>query len=374
MPLRSWLVFLAVVLSLLGMIHGFIGLHLWPLLSEGTARPAMVVAFLFLGMAYVAGRALENHFPTPATILLHIGSWWLGFMAYLFLGCVLVDVLLLIHLVVPFLPVDLIRSGQWYFTSLAIVILPSLALGHLNVQFPQTRRVSLPSLLRLPLRLAVASDLHLCSLVSAGRLDRIVDQINGLQPDLILLPGDIVDEDLSQTPRGERFQKSLQKLKAPFGVFAVTGNHEWISGADAAVDWLESCGITVLRDQAVDVGPCVVAGREDAAGPRFGAGPGIPLTDILRGLDHSKPLIVLDHQPVRINEAAESGANLLLCGHTHHGQLWPFQWITQRLFPVSHGHRAFGQTHVYVSCGAGAWGPQVRTSSRSEVVLIEPAG
>ena len=374
MPLRSWLVFLAVVLSLLGMIHGFIGLHLWPLLPEGMARPTIVAAFFFLGIAYVVGRALENPFPTPATVLLHIGSWWLGFMAYLFLGCVLADVLLLIHLVVPFLPVDLIRCGQWYFTSLAIIILATLALGHLNVQFPQTRRVSLPSPVRLPLRLAVASDIHLCSLVSPGRLSRIVDQINALQPDLILLPGDIVDEDLSQTHRGAGFQKSLRELKAPFGVFAVTGNHEWISGVDAAVNWLESCGITVLRDQAVDLGPCIAAGREDAAGPRFGAGPGIPLSDILRGVDCSKPLIVLDHQPVRIKEAAESGADLLLCGHTHHGQLWPFQWITQRLFPVSHGHRTFGNTLVYVSCGAGAWGPQVRTSSRSEIVLIKPAG
>jgi uncharacterized protein len=374
MPLRSWLVFLAVVLSLLGMIHGFIGLHLWPLLPEGMARPGTVVAFFFLGLAYVVGRALENHFPAPATVLLHIGSWWLGFMAYLFLGCVFVDGILLIHWAVPFLPLDLVRAGQWYFSLLAVVILAALALGHLNVQFPQTRRVSLPSPVRLPLRLAVASDLHLCSLVSPGRLARIVDQINALKPDLILLPGDLVDEDFSRSPRGARFQESLQQLKAPLGVFAVTGNHEWISGADAAVDWLESCGITVLRDRAVDLGPCVVAGREDAAGPRFGAGPGIPLADILRGVDRAKPLIVLDHQPVRIKETAESGADLLLCGHTHHGQLWPFQWITRRLFPVSHGLRTFGHTHVYVSCGAGAWGPQVRTSSRSEVVLIEPAG
>jgi predicted MPP superfamily phosphohydrolase len=156
----------------------------------------------------------------------------------------------------------------------------------------------------------------------------------------------------------------------------VTGNHEWITGADAAVAWMESCGITVLRDRAVDLGPCVVAGREDVARPRFGGTKGMPLGAILRRMDGTKPLIVLDHQPIRLREAAEAGAALVLCGHTHHGQFWPFQWITQRLFEVSWGHKKIGDTDVVVSCGAGAWGPQIRTNSRSEVACVEliPAG
>ncbi|MDX6767329.1 MAG: metallophosphoesterase [Candidatus Methylacidiphilales bacterium] len=381
MSLSSWLTFLSVVLSLLSLIHTFIAVHLWSLLPGGWPRFLLIPLFLFLGTAYVAGRALETHAPSLSTPLLHLGSWWLGAMTYLFLGCVVADVFLLTFRFLPGYAPDLLPTGRIYFITLGLLTAAVLFVGHLNVLFPAVRSVSLPRSSTSsfhssippssPLRLAVASDLHLCALVSPERLNRVVDQINELKPDLILLPGDVIDEDLFHTPRGIAFAGLLKQLRAPLGVIAVTGNHEWISGADRAVAWLESCGITVLRDQAVDLGPVVVAGREDIAGPRFGAGAGMSLAGILRGTDRSKPLIVLDHQPVRIPEAVEAGADLLLCGHTHHGQFWPFQWITQRLFPVSHGLRAFGQTQVYVSCGAGAWGPQVRTSSRSEIVLIE---
>lgn len=368
MPLRSWLPFLSVTLSLLALIHGFIFLHLRPLLPEGTARAALAAALLFLGTAYIAGRMLEDVSPSLAVPFLHVGSWWLGFMTYLFLGCLLLDVLLLLYLVLPHPPMDLVAWCRGYFAALGVIIATALVAGHLNLQFPTTRTLTIPSTTNL--RIAVASDLHLCALVSPVRLARIIEQINALQPDLILLPGDIVDEDLTRGPRGEIFRALLKSLQAPLGVIAVTGNHEWISGVDKSVAWEESCGIRVLRDRAVDLGPCVVAGREDVAGSRFGGGQGVPLDRILAGIDRSKPLIVLDHQPVRIQEAVDARADLLLCGHTHHGQFWPFQLITENMFPVSHGHKQFDKTHVDVSCGAGAWGPQVRTSSRSEIVLI----
>jgi predicted MPP superfamily phosphohydrolase len=372
--LRSWLVFFCVVLALLGALHTFIGLHLWPLVPAGSGRLWLVGALGILGTAYVLGRALETHLPRLATPLLHVGSWWLGAMSYLFLGCLLLDAVLLLQLLAPVLPaswiVDPITSGRAYFIILALIIATTMFVGHQNVLHPRVRRVSLPRAGAFPLKIAAASDLHLCALVPASRLRRIVGLIQSLQPDLILFPGDVVDEDLTRNPRGENFRALLQSLHAPLGVYAVTGNHEWISGVGASVAWMESCGITVLRDQAMDLGPCVLAGREDAAGPRFGAGAGVPLAEILRHMPRDKPIITLDHQPVRIDEAVDAGVDLLLCGHTHHGQFWPFQWITRRLFKVSHGTRRLGTTLVDVSCGAGAWGPQVRTSSRSEIVCI----
>ncbi|MEM6822621.1 MAG: metallophosphoesterase [Verrucomicrobiota bacterium] len=369
---RQWVLFLFFVVTLLTLLHGFIGAHVWPLLPAGTTRLVFALVFTFLAFSYLAARLLESWFPGLGRMLAHIGSWWLGFMAYLFLGCLLFDVFLLIDQVVPVfehLPVSLLTALRLYFLILCLVIAITLVLGHLNVCFPRVRQLTLAS--SLSLRIAVMSDLHLSGLVSPQRLERVVDLINRQHPDLILLPGDIVDDDLSVTAQGETFRNLMRQLKAPLGVFAVTGNHEWISGVQQSVDWLESCQVRVLRDEAIDVGPLVLAGREDFASSRMGAEASTSLAEILKDVGRSKPLILLDHQPSRIPEAVQNKVNLLLCGHTHHGQFWPFQMLTKRLFPLSYGHRRFDSTDVYVSCGAGAWGPQVRTSSRGEIVLLE---
>jgi hypothetical protein len=375
MSLRSWLLFLSVVLTLLSIIHGFILIHLWPLVEFGPLRWIMLGIFILLASSYILGRALESVTPRLSQPLLHIGSWWLGIMTYLFLGCLLLDILFIFNCFFPVMPEQTLDWLRLYFLGLGLVILVLLIAGYFNVKFPRVRKLPQPSFGKL--RLVVASDIHLCGLVSASRLNRIVDLINAEHPDLILLPGDTIDEDLTRSPRSDVFRRSLQRLTARHGVIAVTGNHEWISGVDAAVDWLESCGITVLRDRAIDLGPVVVVGRDDAASQRMGGSGAevVALDTILNELNQStlaeKKLIVLDHQPTRIPEAVACGADLVLCGHTHHGQFWPFQWITKCIFPVSHGHKKFQHTDVYVSCGAGAWGPQIRTSSRSEIILIE---
>lgn len=368
MPLRSWILFITVVITLLSLIHGFILFHLWPLFGESPFRWLALTAMILLGGCYMAGRALESHSPRLSLPLLHIGSWWLGMMAYLFLGCFLLDLLFFLNCILPILPVDYLPWLQRYFVILGVVIAIGMLAGHLNVQFPTIRKLTIPSLAGL--RIVVASDIHLCGLVSVKRINRVVDHINAQEPDLILLPGDTIDENLNRSPRSGDFRHALKRLNAPQGIIAVTGNHEWINGVDVTTSWLESCGIIVLRDQVLDLGSLLVAGRDDVASARINKKTAVSLDQILAGIDHQKPLIVLDHQPTRIQDAVNAQADLLLCGHTHHGQFWPFQWITKHIFTISHGHRKIENTDVYVSCGAGAWGPQIRTSSRSEILVL----
>ncbi|MEM1158184.1 MAG: metallophosphoesterase [Verrucomicrobiota bacterium] len=369
MPLRSWILFLAVVLTLLAVIHGFILFHLWPLISDYLLRQVTLAVFVFLGTAYIVGRALENKAPGIALPLLHIGSWWLGIMAYLFLGCFLLDLFFILNSLIPVLTADLQFWMRTYFVGLCVLILAVMLAGHFNVQFPKVRRLPIPAPAKL--RIAIASDLHLCGLVSMGRIKRIVAAIQSLEPDLILLPGDTVDEDMHHSPRSAAFRNILKELKAPLGVFAVTGNHEWVCGVEATTSWLESCGIHVLQDESTDLGPVLLAGRNDVASIRLNRQRPVPLHQIISSTERQKPLILMDHQPTRIPEAVDAKVDLLFCGHTHHGQFWPFQWITKRVFPISHGHKRIRKTDIYVSCGVGAWGPQVRTSSRSEILLLE---
>jgi len=198
----------------------------------------------------------------------------------------------------------------------------------------------------------------------------MVNRINALKPDIILFAGDLVDEDLAPVIRHD-LGKSLTRLSAPLGVYAITGNHEYIGGADKAVRYLEEHGINVLRDSVVLIGNSFyLAGREDRDKNRFSNKARKNLAELLTGVDMAKPVIMMDHQPFRLDDVAAAGVDLQLSGHTHHGQLWPFNYITKAIFELSWGYKQKDKSHFYVSSGYGGWGPPVRTGNRPELVSI----
>jgi predicted MPP superfamily phosphohydrolase len=221
-----------------------------------------------------------------------------------------------------------------------------------------------------PLTIVAASDIHLGTIVGRRRFERIVDAIDDLQPDLILLPGDIVDEDLAPVIRAN-LGEHLRALHAPMGVYAITGNHEYIGGVEAAVAYLREHGITVLRDSSVVLdGGLTLVGREDRSVVTMAGKTRKGLKELMGGVDSSRPVILMDHQPFHLEEAVEAGVDLQLSGHTHHGQLWPLNLITRAVYEVSWGYLRKGKTHIYVSSGIGSWGPPVRTGNHPELVRI----
>jgi predicted MPP superfamily phosphohydrolase len=180
----------------------------------------------------------------------------------------------------------------------------------------------------------------------------------------------MVDEDLAPVIRHD-LGRSLKKLRAPLGVFSITGNHEYIGGAEKAVKYLTEHGITVLRDTAISIDESFyLAGRDDRDKPRFSGKPRKSVAEILQGIDKTKPVILMDHQPFKLIDAADAGVDLQLSGHTHHGQLWPFNYITKAIYELSWGYKKINNAHFYVSSGYGGWGPPVRTGNRPELVNI----
>lgn len=221
------------------------------------------------------------------------------------------------------------------------------------------------------LNIVVASDIHLGALVGQKRFDKIVDRINSLNPDMILLPGDIVDEDLGPVIK-QTLGESLRSLKARFGVFAITGNHEYIWGVEEASRYLVDHGVTVLRDRVVPINETVyLVGREDRSMDRFTEKTRKPLKDLMAEVDSCFPVILMDHQPFHLEEGENNGVDLQISGHTHHGQLFPLNFITGRVYEISQGYKKKGKTHVYVSTGVGTWGPPVRLGNRPEIVNIK---
>jgi uncharacterized protein len=154
-------------------------------------------------------------------------------------------------------------------------------------------------------------------------------------------------------------------------VYAITGNHEYIGGATRACKYLESHGIKMLRDTALFIDNSFwLAGREDRDIARFDGQNRKPLNEIMGKVDFKNPVILMDHQPFHLKEVANAGVDLQLSGHTHHGQIWPFNYITQAIYEVSMGYKRIENTHFYVSCGYGGWGPPIRIGNRPEIVNI----
>ncbi|WP_367044441.1 metallophosphoesterase [Streptomyces sp. Je 1-332] len=237
---------------------------------------------------------------------------------------------------------------------------------------PRVKRVTVP-LAKLPrgahgFRIAVVSDVHLGPILGRGFTQRVVDTINGTQPDLIAVVGDLVDgsvEDLGPAAA------PLAQLRARHGTYFVTGNHEYFSGAEQWVDHVRELGLRPLENARTELPGFDLAGVDDVAGEREGHGP--DFAKALGDRDRSRASVLLAHQPVVIHDAVKHGVDLQLSGHTHGGQLWPGNFIADLANPTLAGLERYGDTQLYVTRGAGAWGPPVRVGAPSDVTVVELA-
>ena len=151
----------------------------------------------------------------------------------------------------------------------------------------------------------------------------------------------------------------------------MTGNHEYIGGVKASVKYLTEHGVTMLMDSVALIDSSFyLAGRIDRSGRQFDGRLRRSVADLLQGIDRAKPVILMDHQPFELDKAQAAGVDLQLSGHTHHGQLWPLNWITKKVYELSWGYKQKGNTNFYVSSGYGTWGPPVRTGNTPEIVDI----
>ena len=237
---------------------------------------------------------------------------------------------------------------------------------------PKVKRVTVP-LAKLPraahgYRIAVVSDVHLGPVLGRGFAQKVVDTINATQPDLIAVVGDLVDGSVKDLGPAAA---PLAQLRARHGSYFVTGNHEYFSGAEQWVEEVRRLGITPLENARREMPYFDLAGVNDVAGEDEGQGP--DFAKALGDRDTARACVLLAHQPVQIQDAVEHGVDLQLSGHTHGGQLWPGNLIASGANPTLAGLDRYGDTQLYVSRGAGAWGPPTRVGAPSDLTLIELA-
>ncbi|WP_406211352.1 metallophosphoesterase [Kitasatospora sp. NBC_01560] len=234
---------------------------------------------------------------------------------------------------------------------------------------PRVKHVTVP-LAKLPAgahgyRIAVVSDIHLGPILGCGHTRRIVDTINGTQPDLIVIVGDLVDGTVAELGRAA---EPLADLRARDGAYFVTGNHEYFSGAAPWVEFVRELGVHPLQNARVELPGFDLAGVNDLAGRSEGEGP--DFAKALGDRDRARTSVLLSHQPVTVHDAVRFGVDLQLSGHTHGGQLWPGNYLAELANPTVAGLERYGDTQLYVTRGAGAWGPPVRVGAPSDITVV----
>jgi uncharacterized protein len=321
---------------------------------------------LLLWVVFYLSRALRHHHGEWMWLLEFTGMGWMGALFLLFICLLTADLVTLFGL--------LFSRTAPSVRGWALVLGGALSLLAFvqGTRPPEVREytVSLAGLSpEMEGRVMVAlSDMHLGTLLGRGWLDARIHQVQDLDPDLVVLVGDILD---GHDGAISRMTPLFRRLDPPLGVWAVLGNHEFYRGADRCVRLLEEAGVTVLRNRWSEIGPgLILAGVDDLrTSRRFGSGHDL-LDRALRGRPPGAT-VLLSHTPVQAEQAADAGVDLMLSGHTHNGQIWPFTYLVRRVYPLIHGEYAIKGMKAIVSRGAGTWGPRMRLWGRGEILRIK---
>jgi uncharacterized protein len=321
----------------------------------------LIAGLLFY--SYLIGRGVKK-----LAFFRIIGSYWFAVLQYALLLLPITN-LTVLFLTSGSLPEDQVFA--WAGTTFLVIFGILFLYGTFNAYSPVVRTYSLT----IPkqanqlskLRIAMASDMHFGHLSGLSHLKRLVRGINELRPDIILLPGDIIDDDPEPFIQ-KKMGDVMSGLSAPLGVFGVLGNHEYYGKAiPEFVKEMERIGVRILQDELIEVKESFwLVGRKDKTDSRRKQ-----IDQLLSDITLDKPVIMMDHQPTEIKQADKSGVDLLLSGHTHRGQMAPNHLVTKKMYDLDWGYQKFNQLHAIVSSGFGFWGPPIRIGSRSEIVQIE---
>jgi uncharacterized protein len=377
MKIYQIIVFLAVVLSVYFLGNAYIffkGYNAIPGIKEN--KILYTTIFIAVALSFIIAKFLEARHSTVFSDILNIvGGFWLAFLVYGFFFFLISDIALLILRFAGIINLQNIQIyRQWSFIitiSLSVILISG---GFINAVIPRVREYNIEIPKKTEglnsMRIAAVSDIHLGSIIRKRSMHKLSGILEQAKPDVIFLLGDIVDGEMGPVLRGDLL-KYFTVPATTDGLFAITGNHEFIGGAKRTIPYIEGKGIRVLKDEVITLpGGIQVIGRLDRDSKRFYSKERETLEMLMKDVDKTRPVIVLDHQPMNLAEAVKNGVDLQLSGHTHNGQFWPLNYFTRAIYELSYGYKKTGNTQFIVSSGFGIWGPRIRSASRSEVLVI----
>ncbi|NLP41277.1 MAG: metallophosphoesterase [Veillonellaceae bacterium] len=362
-----------------GLANLYIGNRFFYWLKTIVTIPQQVywIVFILAAAAPIISRVLARTGVGKAESLFIVGDWWLAVTYWSVLLWLIVDIIKIADKRLGFLSaVAKDTTNQGYVVI--FILLGMLVYGAWNAQNPVVTRYDISINKKAAgmnnLKIVLVSDIHMGRVVGTDRVERLAESLNQLNPDIVLYAGDQIDDDVEYVAKNN-IAEPLRNVKARFGSYAVLGNHEYIGGQPAlAVSLLKNNGITVLQDQWIKIGDAIyIVGRDDVSAARYAARGTKTLAEIMKDIDRKQTIILMDHQPSRLNEAVQQGVDLQVSGHTHRGQFSPNNIITQRIYEQDWGYLKKDAYQLIVSCGYGTWGPPIRLGNQPEIVEINIA-
>ena len=325
-------------------------------------------------------------------ILSNIGNYWMGFNLHFVLA---MGVCFLIRLIVKLVKKDKynLRLAQ-KITNVAVVSFTILmsVYGIVNAQNLKVTTYDVTvdkSSKQDELNVVLIADLHLGYSVGVKQMERMVNKINELQPDVVVVAGDIFDNEFSAIYNPVRVAEILRGINSKYGVYAVYGNHDieedilcgftfsdddvtQVTSIKEMDDFIENCGFTFLYDEAILINDdFYIYGRPDEERPNFGNDSRLEAEKITEGLDLSKLIICVDHEPHDQKKLSAAGVDVDLNGHTHAGQLFPGNIIINFFWDIAYGYKNFDGMHNIVTSGVGLFGPNMRTFTKAEIAQVK---
>lgn len=353
-------------LLLYSLLVYYIGRSGWSFIKHYPSKwlkPIYIVCIVLLSTSFILGR-----FGKGIGVLQIAGAYWMAIFSLLLLMLPIVQLTLWLFRLTTKWSHHGIQKGAGIATLTFLVL--CIVFGTFFAYSPVVRQYEIdirnPSLAGEKLNIVMAADMHFGLLSGVNHAKRMVGMMNDLQPDLVLIPGDMIDDNIRiYVDKG--FDDILDGIKSKYGVYASLGNHDRYAGKmEELIQLLKGRSVTILYDESITVADkFTLIGRKDKSDSNRAE-----LSELLKGVAPTKPLILLEHQPYELGTAAEQGIDLMVSGHTHRGQIFPASLVTGMIYENDWGHLAKGSMHSIVTSGYGFWGPPIRIGSRSEIVQI----
>ncbi|MGL4772888.1 MAG: metallophosphoesterase [Clostridium sp.] len=367
-------IFILIFLSLFALLNYYVGKHLFSGINNFKKINKLFFWILYslLPICFSLYMMFGTVLPKPLTLsLYYLGNYYLAAFFYLIL---IIPILDLLKLIFKNKLTNKKYISKYTFIFVAIFIFTLLSYGTFNAKnsYVKTYNFSVDKSCDISnLNIVLVSDIHLGDEINREKLSQLINEVNALNPDIILIAGDLIDMSIKPFIDEEMY-KELANFKSKYGTFLALGNHDIYAGReDELTNLLKNEGINVLRDESILVNDSFyILGRDDKSIERTKS-PRKSLSEITSGLDKSKPSIIIDHTPDSINDSINSNIDIQVSGHTHRGQLFPGNLITSLIFPLDYGYDNIDGLNLIVSSGYGYWGPPVRLGSRSEIVNLK---
>ncbi|MDD4776896.1 MAG: metallophosphoesterase [Fermentimonas sp.] len=350
----------------------YTAVRLYRLMPETTLLRILVPILFIVGIIaiilfFTLGEKMNI---SVAGSLYTFSTGWLIAFLYFLIAVFLIDIFRLLNGFFHFIDRNTVYRIFTNNTTTSLIVFGSVALillyGNIQYHNKKKQHINIESdKIHNPVRIVGISDLHIGYTISAREVDKWVKMINSENPDIVIIAGDIIDNHLRPLMQ-DSTESVLRKINTRMGVFACTGNHDLMFAVNEDEDFYERAGITLLRDSTHSINGITVIGRDDHSNIKRKS-----LNSIMEKVNRSTFTILLDHQPLKLEEASEQNIDFQLSGHTHRGQIFPISLITDKIFELSNGYLKKENTHFFVSSGIGIWGGKFRIGTRSEYLVLD---